>query len=142
MNTGNYSPGDQTLTFAGHTIRGFAAGTYVALEFDSPAFTKYVGAGGEVSRAKSMDKSGKVTITLAQTSKSNEVLSALAKLDRASSGGAGIAPFLWRDRGGTSQYQAPEAWIAEQPKPEAGDAISTRVWVIEFASMDPDHGGN
>jgi len=135
-----YDPKLVVLTVAGTPIGGYADGTMITVNRESDAFTKYVGTQGVVSRAKSNDKSGSVTIFLAQTSPSNDVLSAIAKDDELSNNG--VVPVVVKDIGGTSEHFGTFAWIRKVPESEYAREINAREWVLDASSLDQNVGSN
>jgi len=76
-----YDPAQVTIIFAGIPISGFAEGTFVSVERNEDSWALQVGADGEATRAKSNNKSGRVTLTLIQSSFSNDALSAVMAVD-------------------------------------------------------------
>lgn len=120
-------------------LSGFADGTFISVERAVETFSKVVGAGGEVARVKSADRSGTLTLTLMQTSNSNLILNALADADEQS--GAGLFSIQIKDLTTGGDIQATEAWIKGKPKVEFGKDLSNREWVFEFASVSINPGG-
>jgi len=135
-----YSPKKVSITVAGVIITGYADGTFVSVERAADAFTKVVGSDGEVGRVHSADRSGKITITLQQTSESNDVLSALQIADETTL--TGKFPVVVKDTNGTSLYMAGDAWIMKNPNAEYSNGMSTREWSIECADLVAFAGGN
>lgn len=135
-----YSPKDVSVIVAGTQISGFAEDTFVNVERDSDAFTKVVGADGEVSRTASADLSGTITITLLGTSASNDILSALAVADALSL--SGQFPILIKDELGTSLHTAAEAWIQKAASKEYGAEVGDVEWLIQCSDLIEFTGGN
>lgn len=140
MGAKTYSPKKVSVVVAGVIIRGYADGTFVMVERSADTFTKVTGADGEVGRVHSADRSGRITITLQQTSESNDILSALQLADELSL--TGKFPVIVKDNNGTSLYMAGDAWIMKAPNAEYSNGMSTREWIIECADLDPFAGGN
>lgn len=138
--TTDYNPADVSVIIGSHIVSGFADGTFIGIERNNDAFTRVAGADGENARSKSNDKSGRLTLTLLQTSQSNEVLSGFAAADEASNGGT--FPFLIKDNNGNSLYAAEVSWVVKYPAVEYGKEISNREWVIETGELIPFVGGN
>lgn len=134
-----YNPKLVSVSFAGFPLSGFGD-TYISAERNTDAFTVVVGADGESSRVASADRSGKVTITLKQTSLSNDVLSALAVTDELS--GLGTGALFIKDIGGTTLVEAQEAWIVKIPNVELGKDGAEREWVLECGQLNILVGGN
>lgn len=121
---------------------GLADGTFVRVEQNSDAFMLKVGADGSGVRAKSNDKSAKITFTLLQSSDANLLLSAQHNLDIASPNGAGIAPLMVKDLSGQSLHAAAHAWISKMANSDFAREASTREWTIETDNIDSLVGGN
>lgn len=124
-NNYTYDPMDVNVIVDGTILTGFADGEFVTVEKDEENFTSYVGAKGEVTRAKNANNMGKITVTLKHTSPSNAFLSQLAKrkdafpanvVDLNADGAA--------NAGGTNCYIEKPANIAR------GAETGTRQWVI------------
>jgi hypothetical protein len=136
----NYSPQFVTFSFQGINIIGFAKGTFIEAERAEDGFKKKVGSQGDVVRVQSMDRSGKVTITLQAQSPSNDLLLAIAQLDEAT--GAAVGTLQAKDLnttgtlGGDPLIHAKEAWIMKVPKIDRSDDSSNCVWVFECADLD------
>lgn len=121
---------------------GFADGEFIRFEHNAPTFAKVVGTGGQVARSKSMDKSGTFTVTLLATADENDLLSSLHNTDRNAPNGAGVVPFMLRDRQGRTALTAGECWVAEPPKPVWSRGVEAREWKIDVASVERFDGGN
>jgi hypothetical protein len=134
-----FDPGKVIVTFAGNLITGFAAGTFISAERAEDTFSAEAGASGEVARVRNRNKLGTVTLTLMQTSPSNDVLSAQAKRDELSGTGAGS--LLVKDLGGTTLIASPSAWIKKPPAVEFAKELSNREWVLE-GELDIFAGSN
>lgn len=135
----NYNPANILVAWNGIPIEGFADGTFVVAERANDSFSKVVGSSGEGARAKSNDKSGSVTVTLMQTSASNDLLSAALALDENS--GDAVGPLLITDLNGTTLIEAQTAWILRPPNNEFGREISNREWVFDTDSLGIFTGG-
>ena len=85
-----YNAADVIVIVGTSQMQGLAEGTFVEVSREVEAFTKQTGSDGEVTRSKTNNKSGTVTLTLQQGSASNDFHSALAKLDEESA--AGVVP--------------------------------------------------
>lgn len=141
MSVKTYNPADVLIVFAGVPITGIADGTFITVARDNPSWNKNIGSDGEGVRAKSNDKGGTITITLMQSSLSNDALSAIALVDEAS--GDGVGPFLMVDRSGRTLCGAETAWIQKPADVEFAREATTREWVLETDLLDmPNVGGN
>lgn len=140
MSVKSYNPADVTVIVAGIPVSGFADGTFITAARDNPMYTKGSGADGEGWRAKSNDMTGTITLTLLQTSLSNDALSALAAVDAAS--GDGVGPFLLKDNSGRTLISAETCWVAKVADVEFAREVSNREWEIHTDSLNMFVGGN
>lgn len=137
-----YNPDLNTLVVGGFPITGHADGTFFSVEAISEGITSESGADGEISRVMSTDHRCRVTITLAQTSPSNDVLSQLHDYDRRS-GGRGVVPIAMTDMSGRTAFLASQAWIVNKPATSFSKGVETREWVFETSRPSVWHvGGN
>lgn len=121
-------------------ISGFADGTFISVSRSNDLFTKTSGADGVVTRVKSNDLSGEITMTLAQTSPSNDYMSKIALADELSNNG--VVPVTISDTSGRSNYVSAFAWIRKHPDSEFSKEVSNREWVLDCADLDLLTGGN
>lgn len=135
-----YDPKQVSVLVNGIPIGGFADGTFIRAMRSNDMFTKQSGADGIVSRAKSNDLSGEITLTLAQTSPSNDVLSGIQLTDELSNNG--VVPVLIKDNSGRSIYVSAFAWIRKHTEAEFGKEIANREWIFDCADLDTFTGGN
>lgn len=133
-----YDPNLYTLVLAGIPIptKGYADGEFIKVERDEDAFTAVVGTDGDVVRAKNHNKMAKVSFTVMQTADINAILATLALIDENSDTGAGVGPFLMKDRGGSTVYAAPESWIEKAPEPTLDKTVTSRTWIIRIAKLN------
>ena len=123
-----------------HAVSGFAAGSFVTIAKDEPAYAKKVGTDGKVTRAKSNNNAGTITIRLDQASASNDYLSGLALLDQATD--TGVVPALIRDANGRTIISAESAWVQKMPDTEQSNESLDREWVLDCGPIDMFVGGN
>lgn len=140
MTVKTYDPTQVSLIVGGFNITGFADGSFVTVARNADAFALHIGTDGEGTRAKSSNKSGRITITLAQSSDSNAVLSAFLAADELSN--TGVVPVLVKDSSGTSLFAAETAWIVKAPDAEFGRELGSREWIIETDNLAVFIGGN
>jgi hypothetical protein len=93
-----------------------------------------------VARAASADERGKVTVTLLQTSASNDVLSGRLALDRLSK--VAMGPIFVKDLRGTTIAQGAEAWIEKSADVSLSKEVQGRAWTIRVAHLQLFVGGN
>jgi len=135
----NYDPALIVVTFAGIQIGGYAAGTFVKSERSEDAFSKKSGSKGDITRVRSRDRSGSITVTLMAESPTNDQLSARAVIDEVSGLGSGAA-FI-KNLNGTTLVTAPHAWIRKLPVVEYGNEAGDREWVIDVDELVEHVGG-
>ena len=129
MSTKTYAPKHVQVIVFGNILSGFAPGTYINAEREVDAFAKEVGADGEVARVQSANKSGEITLTLMQTSDSNNILSNLAVADELNR--SSIGPIIIKDSLGTTVLFSGEGWIRKLPAVEMSDELTPREWIFD-----------
>ena len=142
MASKTYDPNAYDVIVAGIRLSGFAEGTFVSISHDSPGFSDKVGVDGEVARVRKHDRRATVTISLMQTSESNDELSQIYNKDRDSQNGAGVFSFRMVDRSGTTVFEADQAWIQSEPGATFSDEPESRDWEIRCANLRTFHGSN
>lgn len=135
-----FNPKDVVVIFGAAIISGFADGTFIEAERSEDAFTMSSGADGEVTRVGSANRSGTVTLTLAQSSASNDVLSLIAKGDELS--GTGVLPLNIKDANGRTTIVSAFGWIRRVPSTSFSKDIETREWIIDCDRLQIFVGGN
>jgi hypothetical protein len=131
-------PKDVSVVVGGNIIEGFANDKIKVTRVSNQSEDE-VGSDGDVARRLTNDRRGEITITLLQTSRSNDFLSLLARADEAF--GAGQVPVIIKDNRGTSIYTAPNAWVQKQADSEHGAKVAMRVWVFRTNLLDMAVGG-
>jgi hypothetical protein len=135
-----YASDEVQIIVGGVPMSGLADGTFVSISRDEQAFTKVTGADGSTSRSKSANKAGTITITLKQTSPSNDVLSGFMIADE--QGNAGVVPVMVKDTGGRTLHYASAAWVQQAPDQDFAKELSEREWIMDCARIDMFVGGN
>jgi hypothetical protein len=135
-----YDPKKVIVTVGGVPMSGYADGTFISVERDNDTWSKVSGADGAVSRAKSNDRTGTLTLTLQQTSPSNDVLSGFARVDEISNDG--VVPISVTDLGGRTVIFSAFGWVQKPPTVEMAKEISNREWVLALADVEFFVGGN
>lgn len=134
-----YDPKLVILALGEIVISGYADGSMIQASRDADSFTKHVGADGEVSRTRNRNRSGSVTVTLKQTSLTNDALSALLAADELL--GTGVRPLTLRDMSGTTLLASDRAWIRKPADAEFARDQSDRQWVFDCATLSGVVGG-
>lgn len=138
-----YDASEVDIIFAGIPIKsGFAEGEFCRVERMEEGFIEVVGTDGEVTRSKTNNRMGKVTVRLMQSSSSNAALSAIHNADLYTPGGSGIGPILVKDKQGTSLHSGAKAWIVKHPDSSYDKSAKEREWEIHVADMFSNVGGN
>lgn len=140
MALSTYDPRQVLVNIGGVPISGFADGAFVEIVSNSQQFTQVVGADGFTTRIKSNDYSAVMTLTLSQTSPSNDVLSAFFNLDKATN--AGVFPVLIKDIEGNTLIFSATGWIQQFPDISFSNEISNRAWSIALVDLDLFLAGN
>lgn len=124
-----YFSEDVKITAGTHTLTGTAKGTFVSVKEIGDGITAEDGNDGEVARSMKRYARFEITVTLMQTSVSNDFLSSAYALDRLA--GQGMMPVTVRDLNGTTLVTAPEAWVKKLPDADFAETSGNRSWVIE-----------
>tara|TARA_R100001480_G_scaffold7635_3_gene15596 strand:- start:608 stop:1033 length:426 start_codon:yes stop_codon:yes gene_type:complete len=140
MALATYDPKKIVITLGGTPIVGLADGTFVSFERINDAYSITTGADGLTTRTKTNDKSGTLTLTLQQSSLSNNFLSTIYNLDETAN--AGVVALGIKDILGLSIVTAGFAWIKKLPVVEYGNELSNREWMIDCADTKVFVGGN
>lgn len=135
-----FDPKSVIVTIGDVPMSGYADGTFLEITADTQQWTKVVGADGFTTRVKSNDYGGVMTLTLSQSSPSNDALSALLNVDKISN--AGVVPILIKDLSGSTIMFSASGWIQQFPDVTFGNEINNRAWVIDLSDMDILVGGN
>jgi hypothetical protein len=135
-----FDPKSVSVVLGGKVISGWDDGEFISVERNNDMWALKMGADGVGARAKTNDKSGRVTMTLLQSSPSNDVLSAFAIADEASN--AGAVPLLIRDGSGRTLVSALTAWVVKMPAAAFAKEVGNRQWIVESDSLQIFIGGN
>jgi hypothetical protein len=136
----SYASDEVAMTWGEFLLTGKAPGTFVKVERNQDTFGLAVGADGEGLRYRNADKSGKITVTLMQSSAANDILSQAAAQDEISLLGA--QPLMIKDATGTTLCMTASAWIVKPASVEFAAESSTREWVFETDRLEIYVGGN
>lgn len=136
----NYCPDNVDVIFKGIPIIGFAEGTFIEVEREVDTFTKKVGSLGDVARTRSLNKSGKITITLMDGHPVNDALAVVIASDE--DDGNSVGSFTLKDRTGLSVCRASDAWCMKVPKLQRAQHTGNVVYVFEAASILIRHSGS
>lgn len=135
-----YRAKDVLIIFGASQLHGFSEEDMVAIKPHGEGTQIYVGADGEVGRSLDPDECLEVTIELAKTSESNDVLTNYYNLDRKT--GKGLVPLMIKDLSGTTLVAAKQAWVTNVPEVKLGKKINSNSWTIHTGAAEVLFGGN
>ena len=135
-----YDPKQVIVNWANETLVSFADGTFLNATRTSDLWELFSGSDGEITRIKSNDKSGIITLTLTQSSPSNTVLQAAVNADEIAN--TGIFPFLAKDfTSETAQLAAANTFVKRIPDwARATGGGSDIEWVFACDVLRIAHG--
>lgn len=124
-----YDPKQVTAVVGGKIMTGWTDGTFIHVERNEDTWALKVGCDSIGTRAKSTNRSAKITLTFHQSSPSNDVLAALAVADERAN--AGAVTFLLRDGNGTTVVSCLTMWVTKPAPIDFSKEVSDRAWVLE-----------
>lgn len=125
-----------------HIVSGYSEDSIVNIERVAETFTMYTGADNTSTRIYNANKSATVTLSLQQTSASNDILSLLYSNDSASRNSSGLFSLQISDASGRSRYFSDDAYVGVVPNSAFGNSMQTRDWVLHAHNLDTYIGGN
>jgi len=135
-----YDPKLIIANFGSVPFTGYQEGTFISAERSGDIFEKSKGADGGIDRINKNAFDFRITVTLKQSSITNDILSGIMTADMLSN--AGKFFFRIQDLNGTMLFYAPQAWIAASPNLEYSDSLSGREWVFDTGVAELFIGGN
>lgn len=136
-----YAPEDVEVSLAlVHRVTDYAEGQAVSISKDEDVFSTNKGAKDHVERIHTPDSTYTLTLSLAQTSPTNAVLTAMYGVDNASR--LGMFPIFIKDASGQSVFTSPTCWIEGLPDASYSSSIETREWTIKCANTVFGLAGN
>lgn len=141
-----FTPNDVTIvitqqsTGISHIVSGFSEDSIVNVERNADTFMLYTGADDTNTRIYNANTASTVTLSLQQTSASNDILTALYENDRQTRNG--LFSITIRDNSGRSEFFSEEAYIGIVPSSAYSNQMNTREWVIHAPKLDTLIGGN
>jgi len=140
MSVRTYDPKQVIVTINGIPMSGFSDGTFLEIDRTEPTWNTVVGADGLVTRGKTNNFTGTLTLTLKQSSPSNDVLSGLMAIDEATN--RGVFPVFVKDLSGNSIYFGGRCWVTQYANSTFGKDISDRQWTLMMDEADVFVGSN
>ena len=137
----NYSPLDVSVLLAGfYQIDGFVSGSFLTISKDVQPYKTTRTADGTVARTFIKDDTYTITLKIASTSPTNDILTGIVLADSATQ--YAKFPIFIKDNLGTSLFLAPTCWVKEMPDIEFSDKVTERIWVIQATQCITNFGGN
>ncbi|MGD8707097.1 MAG: hypothetical protein PVI88_00250 [Nitrosopumilaceae archaeon] len=135
-----YDPKKVVITWGTIIFTGYMSGTFITIARSGDIFEKDKGSDGTIDRINKNAVDFAVTVTLKQTSITNDLLSAAMKIDIESN--TSIYPLTVADVGGTTLFFASQAWIGKDPDDEHSDSLVGREWRFDTGPAEKFTGGN
>lgn len=135
-NLKTYDFKDVDLIVAGVKITGYGEGSGITVEWSAALAELIVGSDGEKTRVLSNDDTASITVQLAQTSSSNDLLSTFLRAK------AATFPVAMQDNRGRTLLASKECFIGERPNIEFNAEMSEREWVIMIPFPEVWIGGS
>lgn len=132
-----YDPSKVAVIVGGIPISGFADGESIKVERTVDTYNKSTGLDGKTSRVKTNDKSGTITLVLAQTSPSNDTLSIQAAKDSDED----VVTVTIEDVQSGSSYTSATCWIKKPANAGFSKDITNREWIFEAVDLDMNTKG-
>lgn len=141
-----FAPNDVTVVITKnsvvHTVGGFSEDSIVGIAQGSARFEKYIGADNSSTRIYKADTSTSITISLQQTSVSNDFLTQLHLEDVDTRDSSGFFQLTVKDNSGRTLVSSSSAYIAILPDINFSNGMEIREWVVDTFDTDNYIGGN
>lgn len=146
LNLGTYSADsiDIIISVKGvtHKVSGFGENSVVSVERARESSRAYLGADNSAVRVFDPNKSGTITLTLNQSSSTNDLLTQIQRNDNENRDSSWLFAVLIKDNSGRSFYDAKQCYISQIPSSDFSTDITERVWVINAFNLEQHIGGN
>jgi hypothetical protein len=129
-----------SITFNGIIVNDFADGDFVTIAGMADNFEFVQGADGSENRNNKNMLGADVTITVSQTSTTNDLFSLAHTADKLSNTGKGA--LLIKDLNGTSILSSGQAYIMGYADSNFGNALGTRAWNFRAPNAFVNVGSN
>lgn len=144
---GSFSPESLMIVinhklFGSHVVSGTADGSFLQISREVPASGLYVGSDLTAARVIRGNRASSISITLHQSSETNDVFARLLEYDQEVRSNAGLFSITIKDMSGRSEWHSPQAFIAQEPDRSFGVDIENREWMIQCVSLKGLIGGN
>lgn len=135
-----YDPRQVVVIFGNTQLSGFAEDKLIEIKPMGDGIVSIVGADGEVGRSMDPDQRCEYTITLLESSPSNDYLTQCWQYDKDTA--KGMQSFMVKDLTGTTLVMSPKAWIKKMPSKTYHKTIKDIEWTILAGSTAVNYGGN
>ena len=136
----NIDPAGNINVVDGQPLSGYIKGVFTSIVFNSDAFTPEKGSDGEDNRFLANDFSAVATITLMQSSDSNDYLSDLHNEDLSTA--KKIFTFTHKDSNGSTLLESSRCYILKFADVTIGNTSQGRAWRIHCPNLKGKVGGN
>lgn len=126
-----YNPRKVTCSFGTHMVSGFADDSFISIEADGDGTSYVIGADGAMVRSIDPSNVYKITLTLLQTSQTNDYL--MARWEQDHTEGDGTFSVSISDVLGDERFSSAVAWVTKPATWERGKEQSNREWEIVVA---------
>lgn len=143
---GTFAPKDVQVIIStegmNHIITGYAEDTGVTIEPGAARYELHVGMAGDTSRIHNANRSRTVTLTLAQTSVSNDILWFLSERDSELRSDGGTFTITVKDGSGRTVLTDENGFIGEDPTVTFGSSMNNQEWSLILPEPAGAIGGN
>lgn len=137
-----YDPGAVVMFVNGIAMRGYGQSTFITATQNVPTYRMFVGTSGEATRALTNNRSGRIEVTLQQSSFSNSVLSFIHATDFAAPRGVGVSAVQIKDLTGNTLLLANTTWIVQYPDVTFSRGVENWTWTLETDVLVMSVGGS
>jgi hypothetical protein len=148
QNLSTYSPDEvvviisQPSSGVSTRVTGYMEDSFVSVTPDVETWTHVTGADNHATRVYNANRSGKITLSLLQSTNSNDILTQLWERDAALKNSQGLFTILVADKSGRSVHSSLEAYIGKRPDAVYGNGVNGREWVINCTNLVHSIAGN
>lgn len=136
-----YVPSDVSLNILGLDVEGYSDGAFINITPTNPTYSFRRTFDGSTQAIKNRWQTYKLTITLQQSSVSNNWLHLLYTLFKTYNLPF-IIPVLIRDKSGSTSFFASDCWFEKEPVVSYSSTLGTTVWEIQCNNGTMKVGGN
>ena len=137
----HYSPKDVSVTIAGvYQVTGYVDDVFINLTKDVKPFENTRSMDGEIARLYRKDSGYMLQLSLAQSSPTNDFLSAIYNIDVATQ--IGKFPLFIKDGRGSTTFMSLTTWIEDIPEVSFSNGMEARVWTFKCTQASLHIGGN